>query len=65
MTTPRFYISPLNWNLDRLALEGDEAQHCLDVLRMGVGERVVVFDGRGREATLIFKMQPVKFPLRN
>ena len=51
MSTPRFYIAPLNWNLDRLALEGDEAHHCLDVLRMGVGERVVVFDGRGREAT--------------
>jgi len=51
MATPRFYIPPLNWNLDRLALAGDEAHHCLDVLRMGVGERVVVFDGRGREAT--------------
>ncbi len=51
MSTPRFYIPPAQWNLDRLALEGDEAHHCLDVLRMSVGERVVVFDGGGREAT--------------
>src|SRR3954466_6840734 len=51
MSTPRFYIPPANWNLDRLALDGDEAHHCLDVLRMQPGERVVVFDGRGHEAT--------------
>jgi len=47
---PRFYIPPANWNPDRLALEADEAHHCLDVLRMKSGERATVFDGQGHEA---------------
>jgi 16S rRNA (uracil1498-N3)-methyltransferase len=48
---PRFYISPAAWNLDRLVLEGGEAHHCLDVLRMQPGERLTVFNGLGVEAT--------------
>ena len=28
-----------------------EAHHCIDVLRLGVGSRVVVFNGRGSEIT--------------
>jgi 16S rRNA (uracil1498-N3)-methyltransferase len=47
----RFYISPENWNLGPLALAGSEAHHLRDVLRMRVGEKLVVFNGRGREAT--------------
>lgn len=49
---PRFYIAPTEWNPDRLVLEGAEAHHCLDVLRMQPGERVTVFNGLGSEATV-------------
>jgi 16S rRNA (uracil1498-N3)-methyltransferase len=47
----RFYISPDNWNLDHLALDENETHHALDVLRLKTGDRVVVFNGRGAEAT--------------
>ena len=52
MSSPRFHIPPAAWNLDRLALADDEAHHCTDVLRMQPGERAVVFDGLGHEATV-------------
>lgn len=52
MATPRFYISPTQWNTDRLTLDGPEAHHCLDVLRMKEGDRATVFDGLGHEATV-------------
>ena len=32
-------------------LEDAEAHHCIDVLRLGVGSRLVIFDGRGSEVT--------------
>ena len=32
-------------------LAGDEAHHCLNVLRHVAGDKVVVFDGQGHEAT--------------
>jgi 16S rRNA (uracil1498-N3)-methyltransferase len=47
----RFFISPENWNPGALALAGSEAHHARDVLRMRVGERLVLFNGRGREIT--------------
>src|SRR2546422_9784299 len=47
----RFYISPENWNHDALALTGSEAHHARDVLRMNRGEKLVLFNGRGREMT--------------
>src|SRR5437016_6292289 len=47
----RFYISPENWNPDALSLSGGEAHHARDVLRMKRGDRVVLFNGRGREIT--------------
>src|SRR5438552_17181177 len=47
----RFYISPENWNHDALALTGSEAHHSRDVLRMKRGEKLVLFNGRGREIT--------------
>jgi 16S rRNA (uracil1498-N3)-methyltransferase len=34
-----------------LVLDESEAHHCIDVLRLGVGSRVVVFNGRGSEIT--------------
>jgi 16S rRNA (uracil1498-N3)-methyltransferase len=47
----RFYISPENWQPDALALTGSEAHHGRDVLRMKRGEKLVLFNGRGREIT--------------
>ena len=47
----RFYLAPENWNPDALALTGAEAHHCRNVLRLEVGDKVVLFDGRGRELT--------------
>ena len=47
----RFYISPENWHRDALALTGSEAHHAGDVLRMKRGEKLVLFNGRGREIT--------------
>jgi 16S rRNA (uracil1498-N3)-methyltransferase len=47
----RFFISPKNWNRGRLTLAGSEAHHARDVLRMRVGEKLVLFNGRGHEIT--------------
>jgi 16S rRNA (uracil1498-N3)-methyltransferase len=47
----RFFISPENWNPGVLKLTGSEAHHARDVLRMRVGERLVLFNGRGHEIT--------------
>jgi 16S rRNA (uracil1498-N3)-methyltransferase len=47
----RFYIAPENWQPDALALTGSEAHHCRNVLRLDPGDKVVLFDGRGRELT--------------
>jgi 16S rRNA (uracil1498-N3)-methyltransferase len=47
----RFYLPPESWNADALILSGTEAHHGRDVLRLGPGDKVVVFDGRGRELT--------------
>ena len=47
----RFYISPQDWNKGALGLAGTEAHHARDVLRMRVGEKLVAFNGRGREIT--------------
>jgi 16S rRNA (uracil1498-N3)-methyltransferase len=51
VNTHRFYISPARWGLKPLSLDESEAHHCIDVLRLGVRARVVVFDGRGSEIT--------------
>src|SRR5438552_9446999 len=51
MPIHRFYISPNEWNPDALVLNGSEAHHCRDVLRMKRGDRAVLFNGRGREIT--------------
>jgi 16S rRNA (uracil1498-N3)-methyltransferase len=48
----RFYVAPENWNPDAPALTGAEAHHARDVLRMKRGEKLVLFNGRGREMTV-------------
>ena len=47
----RFYISPENWNRCALTLTGSEAHHARDVLRVRRAEKVVLFNGQGREIT--------------
>jgi 16S rRNA (uracil1498-N3)-methyltransferase len=47
----RFYLGPENWQSDALVLTGSEAHHCRNVLRLEIGNKVVLFDGRGRELT--------------
>jgi 16S rRNA (uracil1498-N3)-methyltransferase len=47
----RFYISPESWDPRALALTGSEAHHARDVLRMKGGEKLVLFNGEGREIT--------------
>ena len=47
----RFYISPENWDPDAPALTGSEAHHARDALRMKPAEKLVLFNGRGREIT--------------
>ena len=47
----RFYIPPVVWNPDALALDEAESHHALNVLRLTPGEKVVVFNGQGTEAT--------------
>jgi 16S rRNA (uracil1498-N3)-methyltransferase len=47
----RFYVSPDNWDSRAVALRGSEAYHARDVLRMKAGEKLVLFNGQGREIT--------------
>ncbi|MBA2431770.1 MAG: 16S rRNA (uracil(1498)-N(3))-methyltransferase [Chthoniobacterales bacterium] len=47
----RFYIAPNEWNPDALVLTGSEAHHARNVLRLAEGDKVVLFNGRGREIT--------------
>src|SRR5436309_7341532 len=47
----RFFTSPGNWNSGALTVAGSEAHHARDVLRMRVGEKLVLFNGRGHEIT--------------
>lgn len=50
MARSRFYLAPDQWNLEDLVLSGEEARHCLEVMRCREGERIVVFNGQGTEA---------------
>jgi 16S rRNA (uracil1498-N3)-methyltransferase len=47
----RFYIPPEAWDLGALRLDASESHHCLGVLRLAPGDKVVVFNGQGQEAT--------------
>jgi len=51
MTRRRFYASRMDFAADSstITLSGDEARHARDVLRLGQGDEVFVFDGEGRE----------------
>jgi 16S rRNA (uracil1498-N3)-methyltransferase len=47
----RFYLPPEQWQANALLLTHSEAHHCRKVLRLKPGDKVVLFDGRGRELT--------------
>ncbi len=51
MSINRFYIPKEDWNPYSLELTGDEAHHCRDVFRHGEGDKVILFNGAGVEAT--------------
>ncbi len=44
----RFFLAANDWQPRTLILREDEAHHCTRVLRSKLGERVEVFDGKGR-----------------
>jgi 16S rRNA (uracil1498-N3)-methyltransferase len=44
---PRFYVPHVDERAARVDLPDDEAEHLVRVLRLGVGDEVDVFDGRG------------------
>src|ERR1700748_3590286 len=47
----RFYVAQKNWEPVGLALRGSEANHARNVLRMQAGDKLVLFNGEGRELT--------------
>ena len=47
----RFYIAPENWDPREIVLRGSEAHHAGNVLRMQAGDKLVLFNGKGRELT--------------
>ena len=47
----RFYVAPENWDPRALVLRGSEAHHARNVLRMQAGDKLVLFNGKGRELT--------------
>ena len=49
MTLPRFYVPALGPGGRAAALPEDEANHLTRVMRLGAGDDIAVFDGRGRE----------------
>lgn len=60
----RFYIPPAAWNPDDLRLGESESHHALNVLRLKPGERVVVFNGNGVEATAEVRADSDKHAVR-
>jgi 16S rRNA (uracil1498-N3)-methyltransferase len=49
MTLRRFFIDSVRLQSERPSLEGEEAKHILRVLRLGPGDRIVLFDNTGWE----------------
>jgi 16S rRNA (uracil1498-N3)-methyltransferase len=47
----RFYVPAEKWDPGALVLIGPEAHHAREVLRLKRGDKVIVFNGHGREIT--------------
>ncbi len=60
----RFYIPPAAWNPDALRLDEGESHHALNVLRLAPGDKVVVFNGHGSEATAQIAPESTKREVR-
>ncbi len=53
-----FYLKPDNWpvnNKEPFLLDGSEAKHLAQVLRLGAGDEVTLFDGQGRQGRFVIK----------
>ncbi len=50
MSMHRFYLEPGRWVSECPELDDPDSHHCADVLRLGAGDRIVIFDGRGMVA---------------
>ncbi len=46
---PRFYLPHPHIENDRLTLQGNEVRHLRKVLRLRVGDEIILFDGAGKE----------------
>ena len=55
MSLARFYLSPDHWSGTNVCLDGEQAKHCAQVMRHGVGDTIAIFDGKGRtcEASIL------------
>ena len=51
----RFYAPKKNVKGNLIYIDGTEARHILNVMRLGVNDKVVVFDGTGKEYTGFIK----------
>ncbi len=49
----RFFAPPERWAKDRVVLDREETHHLSRVLRLNLGARVMVCDGRGRAAAAV------------
>lgn len=49
MPLPRFYAPELDASVGEALLPVDEANHLTRVMRLGIGDEIAVFDGRGHE----------------
>jgi 16S rRNA (uracil1498-N3)-methyltransferase len=47
----RFFLPPPAWAAEKLVLDMAESHHAVGVLRLDKGDKIVVFDGQGTEAT--------------
>jgi 16S rRNA (uracil1498-N3)-methyltransferase len=50
MSTHRFYLAPEEWTAAEPGLDPSDSHHCADVLRLGPGDNIAVFDGLGKVA---------------
>ena len=58
---PRFYVSPEYIKDKKIVISSAEARHIKNVLRVGKGDMITVFDGTGREyAVLVENMASTK-----
>jgi 16S rRNA (uracil1498-N3)-methyltransferase len=61
----RFLAPPERWAKDRVVLDREETHHLSRVLRLAVGARVLVCDGRGRAAVAVVQtLAPAETVLR-